>query len=93
MGRVHQQECNQVPEGAPDGCQRKMALQPFDGKELYHGIAMGLLNGEWNLCDKLAAPRVPVVMCGLKTSRLMFLVNILLSLHRNIIVAGGNLVV
>ena len=24
--------------GVPDGRQRKLALQPFDGKKLYHGL-------------------------------------------------------
>uniref|UniRef100_A0AAV1TKR8 Uncharacterized protein n=1 Tax=Peronospora matthiolae TaxID=2874970 RepID=A0AAV1TKR8_9STRA len=35
----------QVPMSLPDGRQRKLALQPFDGKELYHGIGSGFI--EW----------------------------------------------
>ena len=35
----------QVSPGVPDGRQRKLALQPFDGKELYYGLGSGFL--EW----------------------------------------------
>uniref|UniRef100_A0AAV1TSQ0 Uncharacterized protein n=1 Tax=Peronospora matthiolae TaxID=2874970 RepID=A0AAV1TSQ0_9STRA len=31
--------------GMPDAQQRKLALQPFDGKELYHGLGCGFM--EW----------------------------------------------
>ena len=33
----------QLPQGVPDGLKRKLALQPFDGKELYHGLGSGFL--------------------------------------------------
>ena len=33
----------QVPMVVPDGRQRKLALQPFDGKELYRGLGSGFL--------------------------------------------------
>ena len=31
--------------GMPDAQRRELALQPFDGKELYHGLGSGFL--EW----------------------------------------------
>ena len=36
---------NQIPMGVPYGRQRKLALQPFDRKELYHGLGSGFI--EW----------------------------------------------
>ena len=40
-----QHQPGQVHQGVPDGRQRKLALQPFDGKELYHGLGSGFI--EW----------------------------------------------
>ena len=41
-GPVFQQP-GHIREGVPDGRQRKLTLQPFDGKELYHGLGSGFL--------------------------------------------------
>lgn len=60
----------------------KLSLHLLDGKELYQNFGVGSLNGAKSLCDKLVSSSVPVVLCGLKTSRLMFLVNSLKALHR-----------
>ena len=35
----------QLGVGMPDAQQRKIALKPFDGKELYHGLGSGFM--EW----------------------------------------------
>ncbi|CAI5746298.1 unnamed protein product [Peronospora destructor] len=45
--------------GMPDAQHRKLALQPFDGKELYHGLGSGFL--EWG---KEFVRQVGFAKCG-----------------------------
>lgn len=43
--------------------QRKLALQPFDGKELYNGpFLVDLFDREMSLCGMLASPSVSMVL-------------------------------
>ena len=53
-------QLGKILEGVPDGRQRKLALQPSDGKELYHGLGSAFVEWEKSFCDKLASPSVPM---------------------------------
>lgn len=74
MSKLHLQECTQVcvcqvlvisrsQRLTGWGNQRKLALQPFGGKELYNGpFLVGLFDREMSLRSTLASPSVPMVL-------------------------------
>ena len=86
--RFHQP--GQIRVGVPDGRQRKLAVQPFDGKELYHGFGSGFLESGKGF-GKSASPSVRAVLFGPKTSRMMCLVNTLPEQHTSTTVGRWSL--